>query len=117
MRLPHEIIAGGRTRRLTEHLQNAPRPEITAIRVQYVLDNWLIRGIYTDRKGTRSWGYLAFVPGFDKMVKVVVSLDDERIVTAFPERTATGHWNKGNLDYFVSRYENLEIRNENDIRP
>ena len=116
MKLPREITAGGRTRRLTEHFRNAPRPGITATRVQQVLDNWLIRGIYTDSRGTRSWGYLAFVTGLDKMVNVAVSLDDERIVTAFLDRTATGHWNRGNRDYFEMRYENLEIRNENQTQ-
>ena len=112
MRLPREITAGGLTRTDTHHLQNDPRPGITARRVQYVLDNWLIRGIYTDSRGTRSWGYLAFVTGLDKMVKVAVSLDDERVVTAFLDRTATGHWNRGNRDYFETHYENLEIRYE-----
>ena len=50
------------------------------------------------------------------MVNVAVSLDDERIVTAFLDRTATGHWNRGNRDYFEMRYENLEIRNENQTQ-
>ncbi len=46
------------------------------------------------------------------MLRVAVSLDDELIITAFPDRTATGHWNKGNLDYFDRTYQSLEVRDE-----
>ena len=38
--------------------------------------------------------YLAFVPGMMEMVRLAVSMDDERIINAFPDRTATRHWNK-----------------------
>ena len=53
---------------------------------------------------------MAFVSGMDEMVRVAVSMDDETIITAFRDRTATRHWNKGNRSYFVRNYQNLEER-------
>ena len=47
-----------------------------------------------------------------EMVRVAVSMDDERIINAFPDRTATRHWNKGNSGYFAHVYEDLEVRDE-----
>ena len=49
------------------------------------------------------------------MVRVVVSLDDNRIITAFQDRVATNHWNKGNLDYFAETYQYLEVRDEDSL--
>ncbi len=49
------------------------------------------------------------------MIRVVVSLDDERIVTAFLDRVATRNWNKGNRDYFARRYQSLEVRDESSL--
>ncbi len=49
------------------------------------------------------------------MVRVVVSLDDERIVTAYQDRTATMHWTRGSRSYFRQRCEELEERNESDV--
>ena len=56
--------------------------------------------------------YISFVPGMTGMARVAVSMDDERIINAFQDRTATLNWNKGNMGYFVGVYGNLEVRNE-----
>ena len=109
--LPETITAGGRTRLVTRHLRNDPHEEIDTKRVEHVLENWLVRGIRREPDGRLSWSYLAFVHGLEEMVRVVVSMDDERIITAFPDRTATRHWNGGNRDYFARTYLILEERN------
>ena len=43
------------------------------------------------------------------MLRVVVSLDDERIVSAFQDTTATQHWARGDLAYF-NKYADVEER-------
>ena len=78
--------------------------------MEHVLDNWVIRGIKTDALGRQSMCHLAFAPQLEKMVRVAVSMDDNRIITAFPDDTATKHWNEGNLSYFVRHYQDLEER-------
>ncbi len=113
--LPDKITAGGRTRTVTRHMRSEPNRSITEERVRRVLEHWSLRAIYTENDGTQSWIYLAFVPGLSKMLRVAVSIDDERIVTAFQDRTATQHWNKGNLNYFSTRYQNVEVRDANYI--
>lgn len=110
-RLPQTIKASGKSRAVSQHMQDAPHPGITVERVERVLDNWVIRGIRTERDGSQSWCYIAFVPGMDEMVRVAVSMDDETIITAFRDRTATRHWNKGSRGYFIRNYQNLEERN------
>ena len=87
-----------------------PHKQITAKRVQHVLDHWVIRGVCTDSKGTQSLVHWSYVPGFNRMIRVVVSLDDNIIITAYPDRTAGRHWNRGNLDYFAKRCQNVEVR-------
>ena len=111
-RLPREITAGGRTRTVTDHLRRTRHDGITAERLEYILDNWLIRGIDTDERGRLSVAYLGFVPRLDNMVRVMVSGDNERVITAFQDSTATRNWNKGYLDYFDKRYRNVEMRDE-----
>ncbi len=88
---------------------------ITDTSVAHVLDHWVVRGVRTERDGSQSWTYMGFVPGLDGLVRVVISMDDELIITAFQDRTATSHWNKGNRDYFVRNYEGLEERNAGQL--
>ena len=57
------------------------------------------------------WGY---VPGLDKLVKVAVSLDGMRIITAYQDRTATNSWNRGSRSYFETRCADLEEGNANN---
>lgn len=47
-----------------------------------------------------------------RMVRVAVSIDDERIATSFPDTQATTHWNRRNISYFHRKYRNVEERDE-----
>ena len=114
-RLPPTITAGGRTRTLTQHARQASHAGITAKRIERVLNDWLIRGQCVDSEGSRTITYWGFVPGLKSMIRVAVSLDDQRIVTAFPDRTAARHWNRGSREYFEGRCNNLEERDEGNV--
>ena len=109
-RIPPSITVGGKTQTVSLHLQSAPHIGITAERVAYALGNWLIRGVRRETDGSESMCYIAAVPGLNELVRVAVSMDDERIITAFLDRTATRHWNREDKDYFVRVYQNLEER-------
>ena len=111
-RLPDTITAGGRTRTVTQHAIDDTHPGITAEFVAYVLENWVIRGIKTDPSGRQSMCHWAYVLDLGKMVRVAVSLDDRRIITAFPDSAATRSWSDGRRDFFDGRCENWEERNE-----
>ena len=109
-RLQKTITAGSKTGTVSQHMQDAPHLGITAERVERVLDHWGVRGIRTERDGSQSRCYMGFVSGMDEFVRVAVSMDDETVITAFRDRTATRHWNKGNRGYFIRNYQNLEER-------
>ena len=70
----------------------------------------MIRGVRTEEGGRQSMCYLAFVPGMTAMVLLAVSMADNRIINAFPDRTATRHWNRGNTGYFAHVYGDLEVQ-------
>ena len=110
--LPSSTTVGDKTRIVTQHLQDNARPGITAHRIARVLEYWVIRGVRTEEGGRQSMCYMAFVSGVTEMVRVAVSMDDERIINAFLDRTATRHWNKGNTGYFARVYGDLEVRDE-----
>ena len=88
------------------------RADITVERVEYVLENWEVRGIHTAIDGTQSWVYFATLSDLGRMVRVAVSIDDERIATAFPDTQAANHWNRRNISYFHRKYRNVEVRDE-----
>ena len=96
-------------------MRASPHLGITARRVERVLNDWVLRGIRTERDGSQSVAYFGMVPGVDGMVRVAVSLDDAVIITAFRDRTATRHWNRGNLNYFTLTYTDLEARDEGQL--
>lgn len=113
MGLSYTIFAGGKERTLTNHAMQTRRPGMTNARIAYVIDNWLMRGIYSDpQTGQNSWVYLAFVPGMDRVVRVAVSMDESRILSAFPDRNATRNLVRGNRDYFADRYRDSEERDD-----
>lgn len=86
---------------------------MTNARIAYVIDNWLLRGIYSDPQTRReSRVYLAFVPGMARVVRVAVSMDESRILSAFPDRNATRNLVRGNRDYFADKYRDLEERDD-----
>ncbi len=106
------ITAGDRTRVVSQHLRDDTHRDITPERIEYVLENWVISGVRMSPDGRSSRIYLALVHGLRRMVRVAVSMDDERIVTAFIDSAATKHWSRRNLDYFDTHYQNLEVRDE-----
>ena len=109
-RLPETITAGGVTRWLTGHLRENPRAGVTAARIQHVLENWVVRGICTDDKGSVTTTYWGFVPGRDMMLRVPVSLDDTEIVSAHFDRWATRRIAEAGRPWFQQRCRDLEVR-------
>lgn len=107
------VVGGGKVRRISQHmlgdLQNNRHSEITRERVAYVLDNWVVRGVYTNPQGDSRVHY-AFVPDLGKVVRVAVSMDDKEIITAFPDTRATKKWQKGELTFFANKLAKLEVR-------
>lgn len=110
------ITAGGRTRELTLHAMVRMRVrEIPEAQVAYVLDNWQLRGTDTTPGRKPSFVYFAYIPDADKVLKVAVSIDDERITTTHFDTRATKDFRRGTRDYFL-KYEDLEERDEGNIR-
>ena len=106
----YTVTAGGLTLTLVGHARDG-KHGITNEQIAYALDNWALRGLYTEPNGAQSWNYLAFVPALDKLVVVAVSMDNARIVTAYASRRAIEKWRTGDRAYFVRRYQqNLEAR-------
>ena len=103
------ITAGGRTRVLVGHALDG-KHGITSEQIAYVLENWALRGIHTASDGTQSWNYMAYVPQIGKIVIVAVSMDDDKIVTAFASTKMTRKWRQGDRNYFVRYYQRFEER-------
>ena len=107
------ITAGGKRRRISQHmlddLRNDRHSEITRERVAYVLDNWTVRGIYTNPQGDSRVHY-AFVPDLGNVVRVAVSTDGKEFFTAFIDTKATKKWQKGDLAFFANKLANMEVR-------
>ena len=89
---------------------------ISEDQVAYVLDNWELRGIDNDPDREPSYVYFARVPELGRAIKVAVSMDDARIATVYFDRSATRDLNRGTRRYFARKYQNLEGRDESDIR-
>ena len=111
-RLPETITAGGRTRTVSGHMRRRPHPRITAERVRHALANWILRGVRIDEYGEESMCYIGPAPGIRGVIRVVVSLDDEIIITAFADQSATRALRRGDDDYFDMDYEDWEKRDE-----
>ena len=99
-RLTHAIRAGGKIRRVSAHMLNNAHPEIRRQHVTHALENWIIRGVRTDRNGRESRVYLGFVPGMKHMLRVAVSMDDKSVVSAFPRRNSNPELAKGQPGVF-----------------
>ena len=109
--LPETITAGGVTRWLTRHLREFPDRDVTANRIQHTLDNWVVRGICRDGLGRReAITYWGFVPGREEMLRVVVSLDNQEIVTAHFDEFAAGRVENQGRSWFQRRCRDLEVR-------
>ena len=107
-----KLDAGGRTRTLSRHFLDSPHKEITRKIVAATLDNWTIKGVRTDAGGRESMNYLAYSPDLGRLVRVVVSMDDQTIVSAFQDGNATRALNRGDTSYFKRAFKDLEIRHE-----
>ena len=108
--LPEAITAGGVTRWLTRHLRINPRVEVTADRIQHVLENWVVRGICTSGRGGETITYWGYVPGRDEMLRVPVSLDDTEIITAHFDEYAALRIEDEGRPWFQRRCRELEVR-------
>ena len=106
------IFAGGRERALSRHFHIEGHPEIILDDVAHVLDNWVLRGIFPDDQGREGWRYYAFVPRVNRVVRVAVSLDDERVIIGFIDGQATKHLTQGNLTYFANKGRGIETRDD-----
>ena len=56
--------------------------------------------------------YFLLVADYDDyhMLRLVTSMEHNRLVTIHPDGDATAQWLAGNLAYFEERYQHLEIR-------
>ena len=108
--MPNTITAGGITREVTLHGRNDVHKGVTPKRIERLLNEWAIRGNCVDSQGSRTVTYWGFVPGLRQMMRVAV-----RIVTAYPDRAATRHWNRGSRTYFEQRCSDLEEQNAGDV--
>ena len=108
--LPETITAGGVTRWLTRHLREDPRPGITATSIQHALENWVVRGICTNRRGAETIIYWGTVPGRVEMLRIAVSLDDAEIITAHFDEHAAGRIVAEDRPWFQRRCRDLEVR-------
>ena len=109
--LPETITAGGVTRWLTRHLRETPRDEVTVARIQYALEHWVVRGVCRDGAGRReAMNYWGLVPGREDLLRVVVSLDNQEIVTAHFDKFAAERVEDEGRPWFQRRCRDLEVR-------
>ena len=76
----------------------------TAKRIEQVLDKWLFRCVTASRgaEAQTYWGKVNF-NGKDRLMKVVVSMDDTTIVNAYLDDKATRDWQRNSRRYFDRR--------------
>ena len=110
------VTAGGRTRQLTEHsIVKMRERHITEDQVAYALDNWVLRGIENKLDREPAYVHFAYISELGRLMKVVISMDDARIVTVHPDRNATKAWRTGQREYFTMKYQDLEESNESRV--
>ena len=100
---------------MTIHLQRqavTEHNEITLERLTDVLNNWVIRGVRQDPDGRRSIAFLGWIEhsGGKRLMRVAISIDNQRIISAFWDRKATEKLNSGDMEYFQRNYDRLEVR-------
>lgn len=110
MLLPETVTANGVTRRLTSHARDKASDEVTAEGIQYVLEHWRARGICVDSRNRTTITYWGFPPGGNYMLRVVVSLDDRRIITAHRDYKAARRLDDAGRPWFAGRCRDLEVR-------
>lgn len=108
--------ADGHTRQLTEHsIVKMRERRITEAQIAYALDNWILRGIENKPDREPTYVHFAYIPELGRLLKVVISMDDARIVTVHPDRNATKAWRTGRREYFTMKYQALEESDESHI--
>ena len=108
--LPETITSAGVTRWLTRHLREYPDDGVTADRIRYALENWVVRGVCTNDAGSVTTTYWAYVPGRNDMLRVPVSLDDQEIITAHFDKLAERRIGDEGRPWFRQRCRDLEVR-------
>ena len=109
--LPETITAGGVTRWLTRHVRDELDPGVTTDRIRHVLENWAIRGICKDSRGdSETVTYWGLVSGRQEMLRVVVSLDDQEIITAHFDDAVVKRIEEAGRPWFQRRCRDLEVR-------
>jgi hypothetical protein len=70
----------------------------------------------TDWRGRQSIAFLGWIEyrGGRRLMRVAVSIDDQRIISAFLDTNAAEKLNSGDMGYFQRHYEQLEVRDELD---
>ncbi len=113
--LPTTLTVGGIEREITDHFQEQAETvhnEITLERLTDVLNNWVIRGVRQDHDGRRSIAFLGWIEhrGSRRLMRVAISIDDRRIISAFLDGKATEKLNSSDMEYFQRNYDRLEVR-------
>ena len=108
--LPETLTANGIVRRLTYHARRKALEGITADGIQYVLEHWWARGICVDSKNSTTMTYRGVPPGWNAMLRVAVSPDDQRIVTAHRDYKAARRLEDAGRPWFAGRCRDLEVR-------
>ena len=108
--LPETLTANGIVRRLTNHARDKAADDVTADGIQYVLEHWQARGICVDGQNSTTTTYWGIPPGGNAMLRVAVSLDDQRIVTAHYDHKAARRLEDAGRPWFAGRCRDLEVR-------
>lgn len=110
MLLSETVTANGITRRLTNHARDKAADEVTAAGIQYVLEHWQARGICVDSRNSTTITYWGIPPGENAMLRVAISLDDQRIITAHRDHKAARRLADEGRPWFAGRCRDLEVR-------
>lgn len=80
------------------------RQMVTSERIEQVLDNWLFRCTTTSQgqEGRTYWGVVNY-RGEDRLMRVVVSMDDRTIVNGYLDDKATRDWRRNTRRLFDRR--------------
>ena len=114
---PNRIEIGGEMKEVTAHLKGKVRdsPELTPSRIKSVAENPLVSAISRDRENRDSrvyWGRVVYNQQ-DKLMRVAMSMDGARIVTAHLDDKATKSWRRGETTFFERpRFREIEVSDE-----
>ena len=77
---------------------------VTATRIKQVLDNWLFHCVTSagGREGQTYWGAVNYNDR-DRLMRVVVSMDDDTIINAYLDDKATRDWHRNVRRFFDRR--------------